>query len=99
MDKQVKLMIKESKRKYVDEAIASAKNGNNGAYYRVAKGLATAERSKPWAVGQIFPDQTPERTAEAVMDFFGAISHILPPLKEHLKPQNLGGTEMGKLEQ
>ena len=87
MDKEVKRMIRESKRKYVAAAVEKGrKSGSNAAYFRVSKELNTKDRLNPWTVQDMYTELSVEDVASTVTEYFGSISDILPPLDISRKP-------------
>ena len=89
INREIRLMIKKSKREYVNKAVEKCKaTGNNSGYYRAAKELNTKARSVPWHVGKVFPGKSDSEVASLVLQYFGSVSDLLPALDASSVPKD-----------
>ena len=93
INKEIRKLIREKKMEFVAKLVSEGKR-NDAAYFRLVKQLSVKERPEHWTVSLLYQDLDDDGVAAEVVDFFGAVSDLLPALDYYSRPQNCADTGM-----
>ena len=88
LSKKIRRIIKKRKDKYFESVRNKFLNeGDSKNFHYCVKTLLQGGNKKPkWSVSELYPDKTSKETAEALADYFNAISQEYAPLEAHQIP-------------